>query len=130
MRKHKTLNVLAKIAFVILAIVIIFCSTACAQAGPANDPITAQYAEYTGNWTITKIHPISANHFLFTLHGEERGCVVDVNRTDEYILYNIGDIVEGILTTETTHSGSFRFLGTNHLYSIIGHVRLPENNSN
>ena len=127
MNKHN--KALSKIVFVVLSVVIIFCSAACSQTGPANDPITAQYAEYTGAWTITKIHPISANHFLFTLHGEERGCVVDVTRTDEYILYEVGDVVEGVLITETTHSGSFRFLEINHLYNIIGHVRLPENNT-
>lgn len=81
-------------------------------------------------WQVTKIEAgVGASHFFITVKNGKIGCVIDVTRIDEYILYDVGDLIRGDFVATTTAAGTFTFAETGHTYDTLGHLVFSENDT-
>lgn len=102
------------------------------QSPVSQDPIVSQNIQMDDSWwQVTKVESgVGATHFFITVKNGKAGCVIDVTRTDEYILYDVGDLVRGDLVTTSSATGTFTFAETSHTYDTIGHLLFDKINSN
>ena len=114
-----------KIIALLMCLILVSGFTGCASDVSAPDPIHSYHTEVEGAWTITKMQPISGiTHFLVVLQNDEVGVLVDLTKTTEYIMFDVGDVINGTLITETTESGTFKFTDTENVYKIRGFTHL------
>lgn len=116
------------VLFVMCMLCLMLGCSAAPQSDFSQDPIISQHITMDDTWwQVTKVESgVGATHFFITVKNGEVGCVIDVTRTDEYILYDVGDLVRGDLATTSSVSGTFTFAETGHTYDTIGHLLFDE----